>query len=151
MVDSRAKGARTETVVRDLLRKYTKLTWERVPGSGALDPKHQLKGDLYVPGRTNIYCVEVKGYAEDHLTSAILTGKSPQLIQFWEQSVRQGLQVSKKPLLIFKFDRSKVFVAFNDMPHTEKYRWIFLNIDGHEMYVALLEDWLQNEQPQFVT
>jgi hypothetical protein len=151
MVDSRAKGARTETVVRDLLRKYTKLVWERVPGSGALDPKHQLKGDLYVPGRTNLYCVEVKGYAEDHLTSAVLTGKSPQLIQFWEQSVRQGLQVSKKPLLIFKFDRSKVFVAFSDMPSTEKYRWMFLNIDGHEMYVALLEEWLQNEQPQFVT
>ena len=71
MVDSRAKGARTETLARDMLRKYSGLSWERVPGSGALDPKHQLKGDLYVPGRTNLWCVEVKGYAEDHLTSQI--------------------------------------------------------------------------------
>ena len=68
VVDARAKGARTETTVRDLLKKHTGLGWERVPGSGALDPKHLLKGDLYVPGRTNLWCVEVKGYAEDHLT-----------------------------------------------------------------------------------
>ncbi len=151
MVDSRAKGARTETVVRDVLRKHTGLGWERVPGSGALDPKHQLKGDLYVPGRTNQWCVEVKGYAEDHLTSAILTGKNPQLIEFWKQTKRQGDQVNKYPLLIFKFDRSKVFVAFEDMPTVNNYRYVFVSCEGFEFFVALLEDWLTNEQPQFVT
>ena len=49
MVDPRAKGARAETQVRDKLRELTALNWERVPSSGALDPKHGLKGDLYVP------------------------------------------------------------------------------------------------------
>ncbi len=151
MVDSRAKGARTETVVRDVLRKHTGLGWERVPGSGALDPKHQLKGDLYVPGRTNQWCVEVKGYAEDHLTSAILTGKNPQLIEFWKQTKRQGDQVNKYPLLIFKFDRSKIFVAFEDMPTVNNYRYVFVSCEGFEFFVALLEDWLTNEQPEFVT
>ena len=150
MVDSRAKGARTETVVRDALKKHTGLGWERVPGSGALDPKHQLKADLYVPGQTNLYAVEVKGYAEDHISSALLTGKNPQLIEFWKQSVRQGQQVNKKPLLAFKFDRSKIFVAFLDMP-TADYRYLFVSIDKHEFYIALLEDWLINEQPKFVT
>ena len=150
MVDSRAKGARTETVVRNALKKHTGLGWERVPGSGALDPKHQLKADLYVPGRTNLYAVEVKGYAEDHISSALLTGKNPQLIEFWKQSVRQGQQVNKKPLLAFKFDRSKIFVAFLDMPTTD-YRYLFVSIDEHEFYIALLEDWLVNEQPKFVT
>ncbi len=152
MVDSRAKGARVETTVRDLLRTKTSLVWERVPGSGALDPKHQLKGDLYVPGRTNLYCVEVKGYAEDHLTSAMLTGKNPQLFQFWQQTTRQGIQVQKQPLLIFKFDRSKIFVAFADMPSTSEYRWMFVNAEeNNEFYVALLEDWLKYETPKFVT
>ena len=150
-VDARAKGARTETTVRDLLRKHTKLTWERIPGSGALDPKHQLKGDLYVPGQNNLWCVEVKGYAEDHLTSAILTGKNPQLIEFWKQTIRQGQQVSKKPLLIFKYDRSKVFVAFEEMPTTNTYRYVFVNCDQYEFYVALLEDWLLHEPVKFVT
>jgi len=150
MVDSRAKGARTETAARDILRKYTKLGWERVPGSGALDPKHQLKGDLYVPGRTNLFAVEVKGYAEDHLTSHILTAKSPQLLEFWKQAHRQGCQVNKTPLLIFKFDRSKFFVAFEDMPSTQ-YRVVCISCDGFEFFVALLEDWLANENPKFVT
>lgn len=151
MVDSRAKGARTETVVRDLLRKLTGLSWERVPGSGALDPKHQLKGDLYVPGRTNLYAVEVKGYAEDHINSTLLTSKNPQLLEFWKQAVRQGEQVSKKPLLIFKFDRSKVFVAFEDLPVTMAYRCILVSIEGYDFYIALLEDWIKFDQPQFVT
>lgn len=151
MVDSRAKGARTEMLARDALRKHTKLTWERVPGSGALDPKHQLKGDLYVPGRTNLYAVEVKGYAEDHINSTLLTGKNPQLLEFWKQSVRQGHQVNKKPLLIFKFDRSKLFVAFEDMPSHTGYRCLLVNIEGFEFFIALLDDWLQFENPIFVT
>lgn len=150
-VDARAKGARTETQARDIFKKHTNLGWERVPGSGALDPKHLLKGDLYVPGRTNLWCVECKGYAEDHLTSVLLTGKNPQLLEFWKQAVRQGIQVGKKPLLTFKFDRSKHFVAFEDMPSTNAYRWMFVQLDDHEFYVALLESWLICEQPVFVT
>lgn len=150
VVDARAKGARTETVVRNLLKKHTNLGWERVPGSGALDPKHLLKGDLYVPGKTNLYCTEVKGYAEDHLTSALLTGKNPQLLEFWKQSIRQGTQVGKKPLLIFKFNRSKIFAAYCEMPE-HAYRYMFVNVEQHEFYVSLLEDWLVHERPQFVT
>lgn len=151
MVDARAKGARTETLARDALRKHTGLVWERVPGSGALDPKHLLKGDLYVPGRTNLWCVEVKGYAEDHINSGLLTGKNPQLLEFWKQACRQGHQVGKRPLLIFKFDRSKMFVAFEDMPSSTSYRCLLVNVEGFEFFIALLDDWLQHEQPQFVT
>lgn len=151
MVDSRDKGARTETAVKKLLKEYTRLNWERVPGSGALDPKHMLKADLYVPGRTNLYAVEVKGYKEDHLTSAVLTHKSPQLLEFWEQSVRQGMQVDKKPLLIYKYDRSKVFVAFESAPSTDNYSYMYVNANGWNFYTSLLEDWLNHEKPLFVT
>lgn len=151
MVDSRAKGARTETLARDMLRKHTGLQWERVPGSGALDPKHQLKGDLYVPGMTNLYSVEVKGYAEDHLTSQLLTSKTPQLLQFWHQACRQAKQVNKQPLLIFKFDRSKMFVAFKTLPSVS-YRFVLVSCgDDDEFFVALLEDWLQHETIKFVS
>lgn len=152
MVDPRAKGARTETTVRDALRKATGLQWERVPGSGALDEKHGLKGDLYVPGEKNKFCVEVKGYAEDHLTSAILSSKTPQLLEFWKQTIRQGKQVGKSPVLIFKFDRSKVFVAWDDpnyMPDGS-YPYIFYHRDEYVFYVSLLDDWLKHEQPQFI-
>lgn len=150
MVDSRAKGARGETQIRDFLKTKTGLSWERTPGSGALHEKHSLKGDLYVPNKENLYCVEVKNYAEDHLTSAILTSKTPQLIDWWKQAVRQGIQVSRKPLLIFKFDRSKIFVAFQDMPSSNNFRHMFICIDGYEFYVSLLEDWINHENPKFV-
>jgi len=150
-VDSRAKGARTETVVRDLLKKYTGLGWERVPGSGALDPKHKLKGDLYVPDRGNVYCVEVKGYADDHVSSAILTSKTPQIIDFWQQTVRQGVQVDRKPLLIFKHDRSKIFVCFDDMPNSDTYRYLYVNVPPYQFWIAVLDDWITHEKPKFVS
>jgi Holliday junction resolvase len=149
MVDSRAKGAKGETDVRDALRKHTGLKWERVPGSGALDAKHGLKGDLYVPGADNKYCVEVKFYEEDHLTSALLTGQNPQLLQWWQQTIREAGQVNKKPILIFKFNRSKMFVAQEEMP-SANYRNIFIDINGYNLYVSLLEDYLINEEPEFI-
>ncbi len=150
MVDSRAKGATAETKVRDDLRKFTGLKWERVPGSGALDPKHRLKGDLYIPGVENTYCVEVKHYKDDHLNTTLFTGKKPQLIEWWEQTIRESAQVSREPLLIFKHDRSKLFCAFLDMPN-HNFPYIFINVHGHEFYVALLEDWLSHEAPKFTS
>lgn len=149
MVDSRDKGARAETTIRDALRKQTGLKWERVPGSGALNEKHQLKGDLYVPGEKNLFVTECKHYADDHLTSAILTGKNPQITEWWEQALRQGRQVNKTPLLIFKFDRSKLFVAFEDLP-SSNYRHMFVSVGDYEFFVALLDDYLTHEQPKFI-
>lgn len=153
VVDSRQKGARTETLARDMLRKYTGLNWERVPGSGALDPKHQLKGDLYVPGQTNRFCVEVKGYADDHINSSLLTHKTPQLVEWWQQTDRQARQVDKLPLLIFKYDRSKLFVATvaYDLDMLEN-RWLLYSNGGdYEFYIMLLEDWLSGSTVKFIS
>lgn len=149
MVDPRAKGARVETDIKKKLIELTGLGWERIPSSGALDPKHLLKGDLYIPGEGNIYAVEAKGYKDDHINSGLLTHKTPQIIEFWEQAVRQGVQVNKRPLLVFKFDRSKIFVAFEDKP-TKDYRYLFVSVDGWEFYIALLDEWINNEKPKFI-
>lgn len=115
MVDSRQKGARAEAALVKLLKEDTGLNWKRTPGSGALHPDHLMKGDAYVPGEHNLYCVEVKHYKECQLTSKVLTDKAPMLLQWWSQAVRQGEQVSKKPLLFFKHDRSKWFVMFSNI------------------------------------
>lgn len=170
MVDSRQKGARAETAARDILRKYTKLGWERTPGSGALDEKHKLKGDLYIPDCKNKFCVEVKHYKDDHLTSKILTDKNPQLLEWWNQAERQANQVDRVPLLLFKFDRSKWFVAFNifaimksyqsAVPQlSSNYRWKLIHLDNNKqvgvdgyfpVYIAKLEDWLENEEIKWI-
>lgn len=149
MVDSRLKGARAEADIVKKLVELTGLGFKRIPMSGALDAVHGLKGDIYIPNSLNIFCIEVKHYAEDHLTSKILTDKKGQLIEWWEQTLRESAQISRKPLLIYKFDRSKIFVAFRDMPTTDEYRWVFFNIDGHEFYSAKLDDWMHYEQPRF--
>lgn len=146
MVTSNDKGARGETVIRDKLRLLTGLQFERVPSSGALDPKHGLKGDLYIPGQNNLYAIECKNYEEDHLTSKILTSKDSQLHKFWEQTVRQGKQVNKKPLLLFKFARSKIFVAYYDIPDAVDH--IF--ISKGDFFVSLMEDWITYEKPKFI-
>lgn len=148
-VDPRAKGARAEGVIRDALKNYTGLRWERVPGSGALNEKHGLKGDLYVPNEKNLFCVECKHYAEDHISSKLLTSKDPQLLEFWRQTVRQASQVGRKPLLLFKFDRSKVFAAFDSFP-SGSYSYLFVSVGGFEFYVSTLDDWITNEEIKFI-
>ena len=151
VVDSRAKGNRTEILARDMLRKYTGLPWERVPSSGALDPKHGLKGDLYIPSKNNLYCVEVKGYAEDHINSGLLTHKTPQILEWWQQTQRQAHQVDKMPLLIFKYDRSKLFGATSIVcDNMMEKRWLLFYSQNYEFYMFLLEDWLQNSKTKFI-
>lgn len=146
---SQAKGARAETAVRDKLRELTGLSWERVPSSGALDPKHGLKGDLYIPNEKNHFCVEVKHYENDQLTSTILTSKNPTLLVWWEQATRQGTQVSKKPLLIFKHDRSKIFCAFDTTP-TDIYAHFVISSGDYLFTVCLLDDYIKYEKPKFI-
>ena len=153
MVDSRMKGARAESAAKGILIKHTGLDWQRTPGSGALNAAHKLKGDLYVPDAKNKFCVEVKHYKDDHLTSKILTDKNPQILKWWEQAVRQGIQTGREPLLLFKFDRSKWFVGFNChalkdlVPKDLAYKYVeFTFGDEHSIFIAKLEEWLAHEE-----
>lgn len=145
MVDSRAKGARGEYLVRDMLRAHTDLQFERVPASGALE---YLKGDLYVPHKKNLFCIEVKNYADSPLTDKIFTqDKTNNLIRWWRKLIIQAEGGDQEPLLFFKYDRSKVFVCTIRKPeNAEKYFFIsFL-----DCFVLLAEDWLMNEKVEFI-
>ena len=145
MVDSRAKGARGEYIVRDMLREYTNLQFERVPNSGALE---YLKGDLYVPHEKNRFCIEVKNYAESPLTDRIFTApKTNNLIKWWKKLKEQAIGGNQEPLLFFKYNRSPVFVVTEEEPvNTMQYMQIkFLNC-----YVLLAEDWLEIEEMDFL-
>ena len=56
MVNSRQKGNRGEQQVMSLLGRMTEEKWEQTPGSGS----GKVKGDLRVPGKHNLFCIEVK-------------------------------------------------------------------------------------------
>jgi len=145
MVDSRAKGARGEYIVRDMLREYTNLQFERVPNSGALE---YLKGDLYVPHEKNRFCIEVKNYAESPLTDRIFTApKTNNLIKWWKKLKEQATGGNQEPLLFFKYNRSPVFVVTEEKPVTTLQ---YMQIKFLDCYVLLAEDWLKIEDMDFL-
>ena len=144
MVDARAKGQRGEYLVRDMLRKYTRLSFERVPSSGALS---YLKGDLYVPDEKNLFCIEVKNYESSPLSDKLFTNKSNYLLAWWEKIVHQASLKNQEPLLFFKYSRSKVFVVTAREPKS-LHKYMFISWLG--CYAALAEEWLIQEKPEFI-
>jgi len=148
VIDSRAKGRTAELNCRNELRKLTNLDWERTPLSGALDAKHKMKGDIYVPGVSIKYCVEIKHYADDHINTKLLTGKTPIFLEWWKQTVREAEQMDRMPLLIFKHNRSKWFAAFNNydvalalMDMKER----LIHLYPEEIYICTLTDFCEAE------
>ena len=145
MVDSRAKGARGEYLVRDMLRDFTGYQFERVPSSGALE---YLKGDLYVPQAKNRFCIEVKNYESSPLSDKMFTApRTNNLIKWWKKLEQQAIQGDQEPLLFFKYNRSPVFVVTAEPPEkTKEYMFIcFL-----QCFVLLAEEWLRKEQLEFL-
>lgn len=140
MVDSRAKGARGEYQIRDLLRDASGLQFERVPASGALS---YLKGDIYVPGEQNRFCIEVKNYAESPLTDKIFTNKSNNLIRWWTKLEEQARNGGQEPLLFFKYNRSQIFVCTEIEPAKVNN---FLYISSLRCYTMLAKEWLEEEK-----
>ncbi len=143
MVDSRAKGARGEYLVRDMLRNASGLQFERVPSSGALS---YLKGDLYVPDERNLFCIEVKNYAKSPLTDKVFTNKTNYLLQWWEKIVRQAALKTQQPLLFFKYSRSKVFVVTTLKPENARYMYVSWLVS----YILVAEEWLKQEALEWI-
>ena len=116
-----------------------------MPNSGALE---YLTGELYVPHEKNIFCREVKYYAESPLSDRIFTQKKTNnLIKWWKKLIIQAEGGGQVPLLFFKYNRSPVYVVTDIGPDvTEEYLYIrFLRC-----YVLLAEEWLEKEKPRFL-
>ncbi len=146
MVDSRAKGARGEYLVRDMLREATNLQFERVPSSGALE---YLKGDLYVPHAKNRFCIEVKNYENSPLSDKIFTApKTNNLIKWWIKLLRQAEGGNQEPLLFFKYNRSEVFVVTSLIPQKTDH---WMRIEWLDCYVLLAKTWLKEEKVEFIS
>jgi hypothetical protein len=73
----------------------------------------------------------------------MLSSKSPQVLDWWEQTMRETEENEvENPLLVFKFDRSKWFCAFLEEPVND-YRHFYFS-DG--FYLSKLEDFLTDRQ-----
>lgn len=136
---SKAKGASFEAKIKDKLNEtFPKIQFERVPLSGAIS---YLKGDIWTPHDTAKWpwCIECKHYAEVEWNN-FLTAKSSTIYGFWKQATREAETMKKRPLLIFRENRSKDFVAYND--HIKVDSFVHVHAFGEDFKICLLEDWL---------
>lgn len=136
---SKIKGSAYEAKIVGILNKeFPNIQFERVPLSGSIS---YLKGDIWTPHDTAAFpwCIEAKHYKELEWNN-LLTAKSTDIIRFWEQTIREAKVMNKKPLLIFRWNRSKDFVAYDDDINIDSY--ISVNSFGYSFKISLLTDWL---------
>lgn len=138
MTNSRQKGRAAQLKVLKLLNQKTGKSFMQTPGSGS----GVIKGDLYYPKCK--FCIEIKHYAQSPFNDKILTSKSNNFLLWWNKLVQQSK--GKKPLLIFKYNRSKQFVGTNIKPTNVKN---YIDIPFIKCYVMLLQQWLQKEKIQW--
>ena len=143
---SKAKGTAYEQKIANKLSNELKKEFRRVPLSGSID---YLKGDIWVPADTAWwpYCIEAKHY-KDLQWNNLLTSKTTDILNFWKQTLRESEVMNKKPLLIFRWNRSKDFIGyiddFNDIPYIE------IKSFGYKFKISLLEDWINAFKREFL-
>lgn len=139
MVNSRAKGAIGENKVKEFLDSRTPYTFERTPGSG----NGSIKGDLYIKGYKNVFCIEVKNYADPINLLALIVNEKGTFVDWWIKLQKQSKLQNQEPLLIFKYNRSKLFVATKLKPcNVNKY----IDITWLNCYITELGSWIEKEQ-----
>ena len=136
---SKLKGSAYEAKIKDRLNEeFPNIRFERVPLSGSIS---YLKGDIWTPHDTAKWpwCIEAKHYAELEWNN-LLTAKTTDILNFWRQTIREAETMKKAPLLVFRWNRSKDFVAYNDSIEIDSYIEV-KSFDCH-FKIALLDDWL---------
>ena len=136
-VDSKKKGATYELAVTKLFTQALGKEFRRVPLSGSLD---YLKGDIYIPKDSAWFpwTIECKFYKELNFTN-LLHSKSNPIYSFWEQAQGEAAEMEKKPLVVFRFNRSKNYVIYNeDLPiHYQE-----ISSEFGKFRISLLDDFL---------
>lgn len=142
---SKAKGSAFEAKIAKLFTEEFGKDFKRVPLSGALE---WMKGDIICIQDTAWfpYTIECKHYKEINWNN-LLTAKSAEMYKFWEQTLREADVMKKKPLLIFRWDRSKDYVAFDD--DLEVVNCIEVNAFKMKFKIALLDEWLVEAKKQY--
>lgn len=137
---SKIKGSAFESKMAKLLTEELGIEFKRMPLSGAIE---YLKGDLWVPSDTAgfKYAIECKHYAELDWNN-FLTAKSTDILQFWIQASEAAQKMKKSPLLLFRWNRSKDFVGYNDFS-VNCQNYVEIKSFGQHFRIALLSEWIE--------
>ena len=136
---SKIKGSIYEAKIAKYLSTELKKDFKRVPLSGSIE---YLKGDIWLPTDTAgwPYTLECKHH-KDIQWNNLLTSKTTDLLSFWRQTVREAETMNKKPLLIFRWNRSKDFAAFDD--NLEVAHYVEVKSFGSHFKVTKLDTWIE--------
>ena len=120
MSNGKAKGSGYERTICKMLTKWKSnkekpYIWWRSPSSGALATitaqNPDLTGDIIAvlpEGHflTDIFSIEIKaGYPNSSFHKFFKPVKNNEILQFWEQSLKDCKQSNKEPMVIYKKDR----------------------------------------------
>ena len=141
MVNSRAKGAKAEVLVVNMLNRHTGLDFVQTPGSGS----GKIKGDIYLEHKHNIFLIEVKFYRDDSVTSKLFTNKSNNFVQWWAKTKQQAEDSNLEPVLFFKANHAQFFVSTIRKPKQLDYMYI----SWLGAYICLAEKWLEKEKQEW--
>lgn len=142
MVNPRQKGKAGEALVKKFLEEHTEYEFAYTPGSGS----GKIKGDLHIEGKPNTFCIEIKNYKESPISDKILTNKSNTFVKWWLKLEKDCLP-RLRPLLFFRYNRSKLFVATRSRPERVINR---LDFPGINCYIMLAEDWINKEKIEWL-
>ena len=136
---SKAKGSAYEQKIATRLTSEFGKEFRRVPLSGSID---YLKGDIWTPRDTAwwSYAIECKHY-KDIQWNNFLTSRTTDMLSFWRQTMREAEVMKKKPLLIFRWNRSKDFAAFNDDLKVSHY--VKVKSFNCKFKITLLDEWIK--------
>ena len=136
---SKIKGTAYEAKIKRYLNSHLDIEFERMPLSGAIE---YLKGDLWTPHDTAAwpYCIECKHY-KDIQWNNLLTAKTTDLLNFWRQAEREAEVMKKNPLLIFRWNRSKDFIGWNDEIKVDHY--VEIKSFGCHFKISQLDHWVK--------
>lgn len=142
VINSKNKGSVFErNVVKLLEHHFPDKKFGRSNGSGAMvggtnsryaknyDSRalELITSDIVCTNGSFDYTIEAKSYKEfDGLTKLI--DKSSKIYLWFEQSCRDSKMINKQPLLIFKFNHTKVYLVTFDSNFTEmSFNYIYLD------------------------
>ncbi len=113
-INSRNKGSRAERLVCELLLKWTGRKFAKVPASGGLHWNiSQACGDVICLSENHKFpfAVEVKNYNGINFSHLLIKGakakkneRLPEILEFWDQCVRDSKEAKKIPFLMMRYD-----------------------------------------------
>ena len=173
-VNGKAKGSGFENVIAKLLTKtFSPFVFKRSQSSGAIlggsnvknihhfgtTAKNLFVGDVVPINEDDVltshkikfrYSIECKFYKSSDSFASLFN--QPQLIDWFNQACTDAEKVDKDPLLIFKFNRTPIFVA---LKHTDVIVDNTVTITNIKlkcpMKIMLLDNYIQHQNDWIIT